>query len=298
MPSLRLAVPLVGIALILAACSSGGGAAATPVPSAAAPSPAASAPAASASAAADAGVKLADVALGRILTDAAGRTLYVFTSDTAGTSTCSGDCAAKWPPLATDAVPTLGTGLDAEDFTVIKRDDGSGQLAFYGHPLYTFAGDAAAGDTNGQGIGDKWFAVGADGAMIGASPAPSKAAASAPAASTAAVNVGDTSLGKVLTDGQGRTLYAFTADSGGASACYEDCAAAWPPLTSDATPTLGAGVDASKVGSIQRTDGGRQVTYAGMPLYLFGGDAAAGDTNGQGIAGKWFAVGAAGTLVK
>ena len=83
-----------------------------------------------------------------------------------GKSVCNGDCAAAWPPLLGDAAPTLGTGLEAGDFTTITRDDGATQIAFYGMPLYYFAADAAAGDVKGQGLNDKWYVIGADGTPI------------------------------------------------------------------------------------------------------------------------------------
>lgn len=129
-----------------------------------------------------------------------------------------------------------------------------------------------------------------------ASMAPASAAPAAAGAVT--VNLGDTTLGKILVDGNGMTLYAFTPDAGGASTCYNDCAASWPPLVGDGAPTLGTGVDASKVGSADRTDGTKQVTYGGMPLYHFAGDSAAGETKGQGLGGKWYVVDATGALVK
>ena len=181
-----LAAPLLGLTFVLAACSSSGGAA-TAAPSAAPASeaPASAAPvseapaseAASESAAASeapsesaaAGgpaVNLADTSLGSVLVDSAGKTLYIFTADSGGKSVCNGDCAASWPPLLGDAAPTLGTGLDAEDFTTITRDDGATQIAFYGQPLYYFAADAAAGDVKGQGLNDKWYVIGADGTPI------------------------------------------------------------------------------------------------------------------------------------
>jgi predicted lipoprotein with Yx(FWY)xxD motif len=98
-------------------------------------------------------------------------TLYIFTPDgTSGKSACSGQCLASWPALTSDAAPTLGTGLDASDFASITRtDDGAKQVTFYGMPLYTFSGDKAAGDTNGQGLNGKWYVVGADGKPIQAS---------------------------------------------------------------------------------------------------------------------------------
>jgi predicted lipoprotein with Yx(FWY)xxD motif len=103
--------------------------------------------------------------LGEVLVNADGMTLYAFTSDSAGTSTCTGDCAATWPPASLESAE-LPAGLDPAVFSVATNDDGSFQLAAGNQPLYTFSGDAAPGDTNGQGIEGAWFVVGADGQMI------------------------------------------------------------------------------------------------------------------------------------
>ncbi|MBI4884189.1 MAG: hypothetical protein HY826_09060 [Actinobacteria bacterium] len=110
-------------------------------------------------------VALADSDLGQILVDGAGNTLYLFTSDSAGTVTCTGGCAGAWPGLAADDELTVGDGLDDSMFSTVAGDSGP-QLAFNGHPLYHFSGDSAAGDTNGQGSGGVWFVVGADGNAI------------------------------------------------------------------------------------------------------------------------------------
>jgi predicted lipoprotein with Yx(FWY)xxD motif len=105
-----------------------------------------------------------DAALGVILTDGAGRTLYVFLNDEqGGPSTCSGDCAASWPPLlANGEVEVGGDGDDPTDASLvgtIARDDGGAQVTYDGWPLYYFGGDEGPGDTNGQGVGDVWFVV-------------------------------------------------------------------------------------------------------------------------------------------
>jgi len=128
--------------------------------------------------------------------------------------------------------------------------------------------------------------------------APTTAPTAPPAATGAAIGVASTTLGDIVVDGQGLTLYVFTPDTGGSSTCYGDCAASWPPLLSDAAPTVGAGLDAAEFGTTTRTDGGTQVTFGGMPLYFFAGDKAAGDVNGQGLGGKWYVVGADGALIK
>ncbi len=100
------------------------------------------------------------------------------------------------------------------------------------------------------------------------------------------------SLGNILTDGQGMTLYVFKNDTSGASNCNGTCAQTWLPLTITAgqQPVAGTGIT-GQLGVIQRSDGTSQVTYNEMPLYRFSGDKAAGDTNGQGMLnGAWSVV--------
>jgi predicted lipoprotein with Yx(FWY)xxD motif len=164
---------IVVIAAIAAACSSGGGAA-TAAPSVAAPSAAASESAAASDSASPAAggvsLALADSALGKIIVDGAGNTLYMFTpdEDAGGKVTCYDQCAASWPALKADdaASVTAGTGLDQTKITVTDRTDGGKQVKYGEYPLYFFAKDTKPGDTNGQGVGTKWYVVGADGEPI------------------------------------------------------------------------------------------------------------------------------------
>lgn len=114
----------------------------------------------------------------------------------------------------------------------------------------------------------------------------------------AAVAVGDTSLGPVLVDGDGMTLYLFTPDGGGAPTCEGSCAELWPPLVADAEPTAGEGIDASLLGTAERPDGSTQVTYAGHPLYRYAQDSEPGDVTGQGVNDVWFAVSPDGTAIE
>jgi predicted lipoprotein with Yx(FWY)xxD motif len=114
-------------------------------------------------------VALADSALGPILVDGQGMTLYVFLKDTATTSACTGGCIQAWPALAGSSVEP-GTGLEADDFTSITGAEGTPQVAFYGHPLYTYAGDNGPGETNGQAFGDNWFVVDAEGNPVKTAP--------------------------------------------------------------------------------------------------------------------------------
>jgi predicted lipoprotein with Yx(FWY)xxD motif len=114
------------------------------------------------------------------------------------------------------------------------------------------------------------------------------------------LNVSDTSLGKVLTDQNGRTVYDFGRDTGSKSMCTGGCASEWPPVTTGGKPSVGGGLTKSMVGTTHRSDGKTQVTYNGHPLYTFSGDAKAGDTNGQGLddfGGKWWALSPSGADV-
>lgn len=117
------------------------------------------------------------------------------------------------------------------------------------------------------------------------------------ATSGVAINSGQTSLGAVLVNSQGRTLYHFTKDTGTTIACTGACASTWPPVTvpSGQQPQAGPGVTA-KLTVVNRPDGTQQVAANGLPLYMYAGDSKAGDTNGQGIGGLWFAVLTSGSL--
>ncbi len=120
----------------------------------------------------------------------------------------------------------------------------------------------------------------------------SSSKSSSPAAGgVALVKVGEAAkVGKVLTDSQGKTLYTFKVDTGGKSACNESCATLWPPLTTTAAtlPEKPSGVTGN-FATITRDDGAKQLTYNGQPLYRYSVDKAAGEANGEGVGGVWFA---------
>jgi predicted lipoprotein with Yx(FWY)xxD motif len=125
----------------------------------------------------------------------------------------------------------------------------------------------------------------------------SQSAPSSAAAKLATADVGN--FGKVVVDGTGRTLYVFDKDTANPpkSNCDGDCAALWPPvLAGSGTPQLD-GVDASLVGTVTRTDGSKQVTLAGLPLYQYAKDTKAGEAKGQGVLGIWWVVGADGKKI-
>ncbi|PRY12006.1 putative lipoprotein with Yx(FWY)xxD motif [Pontibacter ummariensis] len=108
-------------------------------------------------------------------------------------------------------------------------------------------------------------------------------------------------LGEYLTDGSGRSLYIFLADSPMESTCYDACAEAWPPFTSEGMPAAGPEVDVSKVGTIERNDGTTQVTYAGWPLYYYVKDQGSGQRTGQDIkdhGAEWYLISPEGNKVE
>lgn len=170
-------------AFLVAGCASKKSSSTAATSSAPATSAAAAAPAATSAAgpAAPATVATKMGPLGAYLTDASGKTLYLYTPDTSPTSMCSGQCIANWPALLTNGAPQAGTGATATFLGTSPRTDGSSQVTYKGHPLYYFKGDKAAGDTSGQGKSDTWFLVSPAGTQIGsaakaAGPAPTKAA--------------------------------------------------------------------------------------------------------------------------
>ncbi len=173
MGGMRSIIGLAGITLLLAACSTAGSGStsASASASASASSAAASASAsASESTPASGGdavtITLTASSLGPILTDQAGRTVYRFTPDSANTSTCTGGCAANWPAVTVTSGASAAAG-DGVTGTVgtMTRDDGSTQVTVNGFPVYYFAGDTAAGNVNGQGVGGNWFVITAAGEM-------------------------------------------------------------------------------------------------------------------------------------
>jgi predicted lipoprotein with Yx(FWY)xxD motif len=133
--------------------------------------------------------------------------------------------------------------------------------------------------------------------------APAQATTGRPATASAAkptIQVRQSRLGKILVDSQGRTLYLFKKDSGNRSACSGACATFWPPVRTSGKPTVGKGLRASKVGTIHRSDGKRQVTYNGHPLYRFTQDHKPGATNGEGVnafGARWYVLSPAGRQI-
>jgi predicted lipoprotein with Yx(FWY)xxD motif len=145
-------------------------------------------------------------------------------------------------------------------------------------------------------------AVGCGGSSSGKKTAALKGTTT-PAATAAApaVDSAKTSLGRVLVDSHGRTLYLFEADHGTSSSCYGSCAGVWPPLTVPGkAAAAGSGVTASKLGASARKDGSAIVTYSGHPRYTYAGDQKPGDVKGQDVdqfGGEWYALSPSGEKV-
>ncbi|HEY3724071.1 MAG TPA: hypothetical protein VGN59_12030 [Acidimicrobiia bacterium] len=161
---------IVALALALTACGSSGG---TATQSTQPPKTGSGKPAT---------VGVTSTSLGSALVDAQGRTLYLFKKDSGTTSTCTGACAASWPPLIAAGAPKVGSGAKASLVGTTTRPDGTTQVTYNGHPVYTFSGDQSPGDTNGQGVvafGAAWFAVSPSGNQVSGS-ASSSGTASVP----------------------------------------------------------------------------------------------------------------------
>jgi predicted lipoprotein with Yx(FWY)xxD motif len=174
-----VSVPLVGVAVLLAACSSSSSsssAAAAPATTPAATSSASasaaptSAPASAASGTTASGATASGTTLalktetgkaGIWLTNSAGRALYIYTKDKGTTSECYGACATAWPPLtATGKVTISGKFVASKDLGLTTRTGGVKQVTYGGHPLYYFSGDKGPGQTNGEGVEGVWFLLG------------------------------------------------------------------------------------------------------------------------------------------
>jgi predicted lipoprotein with Yx(FWY)xxD motif len=159
-------------ATLLAACGGGGNgapqAAASDGPAKAHPTTAA--------------VTVRTTRLGDVLADAQGRTLYAFTNDANGVGTCTGACAANWPPLTVTAGWTVGAGIDRATFRTAAYGTET-QLVAGRWPLYRFAGDSRPGDVTGQGV-ENFFVVRPDGSLFKGTSAPTSAPSPAPAMSS------------------------------------------------------------------------------------------------------------------
>jgi predicted lipoprotein with Yx(FWY)xxD motif len=205
--------------------------------------------------------------LGMILTDARGMTLYYFANDipASGASSCTGPCAAAWPVFSVETVK-VSAPLDPADFGSIARTDGTKQTTYYGWPLYYYKADTRPGDTGGENVLKVWFVIKPDESVL----------------------IAHTSdLGLYLTDTAGKTLYYFTNDAAGTSACTGACLTKWPAFYADPV-TAPSVLKPSDFSAFTRADGIKQTAFMGRPLYTYTGDAKPGDVNGQGFGNVWY----------
>ncbi|WP_274654704.1 plastocyanin/azurin family copper-binding protein [Paenibacillus humicola] len=208
-----------------------------------------------------------DAKLGTYFTDKKGRTLYFYSKDSQDLNSCQGQCIANWPVFASEHLQ-IPAGLNPADFTVLTRTDGTKQWMYKGWPLYYFVKDAKAGDVLGEGVGGVWFVAKSDySVMLGS----------------------NTDLGNYLTDDHGRTLYYFTKDMPGMSACDGTCLANWP-VYGKSGGSVPSTLNKADFGTITRADGTKQATFKGYPLYYFVKDMAHGDVTGQNVGSVWFVI--------
>jgi predicted lipoprotein with Yx(FWY)xxD motif len=154
---------LAVLAVVAAGCGGGGATAASSAPPKTASGQAAT-------------VGVSNTGIGQILVNSQGLTVYLFKADQGTKSACMGACAAAWPPLLVAGKPTVGSGVSASLVGTTTRPEGKTQVTYNGHPLYLFAQDQKAGETNGQGVsafGAAWFALNSAGNQVSAQPSSS-----------------------------------------------------------------------------------------------------------------------------
>jgi predicted lipoprotein with Yx(FWY)xxD motif len=202
-------------------------------------------------------------------------------------------CTTAWPPLVATGGKLVGAGgVSSKALGTVSRN-GVTQVTYHGLPLYGFINDKAAHAVNGEDVAaflGTWYLQQTNGR---------------PAVETPTISPEVSSNGIILssaTAAGARTLYLLTTDNAQHSTCGDAgaCDALWPPLLTNAKAKAATGVAGSAIGSVIRSDGTRQVTYAGHPVYFFALDLAAGATagltNGEHIEdpapvnGVWYAV--------
>lgn len=205
-----------------------------------------------------------DATLGSYLVDESGKTLYYFAKDTKDVSTCKDQCAVNWPIYYADNIQ-VSSEMNTADFNTIVREDGKKQTTYKGMPLYYYVKDEKAGDVKGQGVNNVWYVVNFSSVSVASQDG----------------------IGKFLVDAGGRTLYLYTKDTKDMTVCYGTCEVNWPIFYSE-NITGSGDMKAADFGTIVRTDGTKQTTYKGWPLYYYIKDQKAGDVTGQGVGKVWY----------
>lgn len=238
-----------------------------------------------------------DPVLGTILTDNKGYTLYYFSNDVdGGASKCTGGCLPVWPVFYDSllSASTVGSGLNAADFTTVLHPSGVKQTAYKGWPLYYYAPKDAAGvntrelpgEKKGEKVGNIWFVVKTNYSIFIANKKVGNAGTT------------DSTTKEFLTDSAGNTLYLFTKDSLNPTTlptnCVTGCIATWPVFYSPNLSNIPSLLNKADFGEITRTDGPngsnrKQSTYKGRPLYYYTPDGfVRGAAKGEGVGKVWF----------
>jgi predicted lipoprotein with Yx(FWY)xxD motif len=214
-------------------------------------------------------IRLTSTRLGKVLSDSSGRTLYLFSDDADSNSTCTGGCLITWPVFYEGNL-TLDTGLNASDFGTIHRNDGSLQTTYKGWPLYYFQNDHKAGDVNGEGIENIWFAAKTDYTVMYVKDQ-LKGLDGVNYDSTYHPGNGQTLY---LTDDKGRTLYTFSPDHFKKNTYTKSDFSNngfWPIFEMSQVNSIPSTIDRSQFDTIH-VFGKVQLTFKGWPLYYFSGD--------------------------
>ncbi len=225
--------------------------------------------------------------IGHYLENGTGFTLYMFGADKPGNgiSTCTGSCAAAWPPFYASSL-TLPSGLSASNFSTITRPDGTKQTAFNGWPLYYYTADTSAGSMYGEGLnqfGGLWYAI---------PPTLQLSGGQIVGGSSYSIGVAyKPSVGIYLTNSTGYTLYFRSTDTpnSGTTTCTTPvCEKNWPVFYTP-TITVAPGLSSTSFGTITPYNSTKIVTYDGYALFYWAGDTLPGDTSGQGVGGFYVA---------
>lgn len=212
-------------------------------------------------------IKAMESALGKILTDRNGRSLYMFAGDAAGRNTCDGDCLDVFTVFTVDNLIVPGS-LPSEYFGTINRSEGEVQVTYKGWPLYYFTYDNRIGDVGGDGKDGTWFVAKTDYDIMLAEQEVE----------------GDNLL--YLVDGFGNSLYHWTNDNSNQSNCAGGCLVN-RPLFNSSEPVIPSVLERDNFNDIS-TGNRPQTTYKQRPLYYFIHDNDRGQTNGHGTSGEWF----------
>jgi predicted lipoprotein with Yx(FWY)xxD motif len=209
--------------------------------------------------------------------------MFRFLKDGHNKSRCNRSCRSVWPPVMTTGKPRAGSHVHGSHLGRTKN----GQVSYYGHPLYYFSQDHKPGKTHGDGFrefGAHWYVVSPAGKSVKPKHKPTGGATS-----PAEVASGTAGAAAVITNGaDGHTLYELVPNERPNFWCTGSCTATWPPLLTKGSPTASGDAMSAKLGTVKRPDGSTQVTYDDFPVYEYSGDSAAGQANGQGVAGPYF----------